>query len=138
MSAARVCPSIHGKTTTASMLTWILKFTGYNPSFLIGGVAQNFGLSSRLTDSNFFVIEADEHDTAFFDKHSKFVHYHPRTLVINNLEFDQADIFDSLKDIQKQFHHLIHTMPNNGLVIYPQNNANIKALFKKQSLSLFV
>ncbi len=121
----------HGKTTTASMLTWILEFAGYHPSFLIGGVAQNFGVSSRLTDSNFFVIEADEYDTAFFDKRSKFVHYHPRTLVINNLEFDHADIFDSLKDIQKQFHHLIRTIPSNGLVIYPQNNANIKALLKQ-------
>jgi UDP-N-acetylmuramate: L-alanyl-gamma-D-glutamyl-meso-diaminopimelate ligase len=121
----------HGKTTTASMLTWILEFAGYHPSFLIGGVAQNFGVSSRLTDANFFVIEADEYDTAFFDKRSKFVHYHPRTLVINNLEFDHADIFDSLKDIQKQFHHLIRTMPSNGLVIYPQNNANIKALLKQ-------
>lgn len=121
----------HGKTTTASMLAWILEFAGYNPSFLIGGVAQNFGVSSRLTDANFFVIEADEYDTAFFDKHSKFVHYHPKILVINNLEFDHADIFDSLKDIQKQFHYLIRTIPSNGLVIYPQNNANIKAVLKQ-------
>lgn len=111
----------HGKTTTASMLAWILEYAGYNPSFLIGGVAQNFNISARLTDSNFFVIEADEYDTAFFDKRSKFVHYHPKTLIINNLEFDHGDIFDSIKDIQKQFHHLIRTIPSTGLIIYPQN-----------------
>ena len=115
----------HGKTTTASMLAHILEETGYNPSFLIGGVVENFKASSRLTDSNFFVIEADEYDTAFFDKRSKFVHYHPKTLVINNLEFDHADIFDSLQDIQKQFHHLIRTIPNDGLIIHPENNKNI-------------
>ena len=111
----------HGKTTTASMLAWILEVAGYNPSFLIGGVVEGFGVSSRLTDSNFLVIEADEYDTAFFDKRSKFVHYHPKTLVINNLEFDHADIFDSLKDIQKQFHHLLRIIPNDGLIIHPQN-----------------
>jgi UDP-N-acetylmuramate: L-alanyl-gamma-D-glutamyl-meso-diaminopimelate ligase len=115
----------HGKTTTASMLAHILEVAGYNPSFLIGGVVEDFGVSSRLTDSNFFVIEADEYDTAFFDKRSKFVHYHPKTLVINNLEFDHADIFDSLKDIQKQFHHLIRTIPNDSLIIHPENNKNI-------------
>ncbi|SFV89629.1 UDP-N-acetylmuramate:L-alanyl-gamma-D-glutamyl-meso-diaminopimelate ligase [hydrothermal vent metagenome] len=118
----------HGKTTTASMLAWILEDAGYNPSFLIGGVAENFGISSRLTKSNFFIIEADEYDTAFFDKRSKFVHYHPQTLVINNLEFDHADIFDSLKDIQKQFHHLIRTVPNSGLIIHPQGNKNIEQM----------
>jgi len=111
----------HGKTTTASMLAHILDYAGYNPSFLIGGVVQDFGVSSRLTDSNFFVIEADEYDTAFFDKRSKFVHYHPKTLVINNLEFDHADIFDSLEDIQKQFHHLVRTVPGDGLIIHPDN-----------------
>jgi UDP-N-acetylmuramate: L-alanyl-gamma-D-glutamyl-meso-diaminopimelate ligase len=111
----------HGKTTTASMLSWILEYAGYNPSFLIGGVVENFGVSSRLSDSNFFVIEADEYDTAFFDKRSKFIHYHPKTLVINNLEFDHADIFDSLKDIQKQFHHLIRTLANDALIIHPKN-----------------
>ena len=115
----------HGKTTTASMLAHILEVTGYNPSFLIGGVVENFNTSSRLTDSNFFVIEADEYDTAFFDKRSKFVHYHPKTLVINNLEFDHADIFDSLQDIQKQFHHLIRTVPNDGLIIHPNNTQSI-------------
>jgi UDP-N-acetylmuramate: L-alanyl-gamma-D-glutamyl-meso-diaminopimelate ligase len=115
----------HGKTTTASMLACILDYAGYNPSFLIGGVVEEFGVSSRLTDSNFFVIEADEYDTAFFDKRSKFVHYHPKTLVINNLEFDHADIFDSLKDIQKQFHHLIRTIPSDGLILHPQNTASV-------------
>ena len=119
----------HGKTTTASMLAHILETTGYNPSFLIGGVVENFKTSSRLTDSNFFVIEADEYDTAFFDKRSKFIHYRPKTLVINNLEFDHADIFDSLKDIQKQFHHLIRTVPNDGLIIHPDNVSSIKQVF---------
>ncbi|MDC0965473.1 UDP-N-acetylmuramate:L-alanyl-gamma-D-glutamyl-meso-diaminopimelate ligase [Candidatus Thioglobus sp.] len=121
----------HGKTTTASMLAWILDYAGYNPSFLIGGVVEDFGVSSRLTESNFFVIEADEYDTAFFDKRSKFVHYHPKTLVINNLEFDHADIFDSLKDIQKQFHHLIRTVPNDGLIIRPENNQAIDEVLEQ-------
>ncbi|HIM95086.1 MAG TPA: UDP-N-acetylmuramate:L-alanyl-gamma-D-glutamyl-meso-diaminopimelate ligase [Gammaproteobacteria bacterium] len=121
----------HGKTTTASMLACILEYAGYNPSFLIGGVVEDFGVSSRLTDSNFFVIEADEYDTAFFDKRSKFVHYHPKTLVINNLEFDHADIFDSLKDIQKQFHHLIRTVPNDGLIIHPKNTQAIDEVLKR-------
>ncbi len=121
----------HGKTTTASMLAHILEVAGYNPSFLIGGVVQDFGISSRLTDSNFFVIEADEYDTAFFDKRSKFVHYHPKTLVINNLEFDHADIFDSLKDIQKQFHHLLRTVPSDGLIIYPQNTPAIDEVLEQ-------
>ncbi len=115
----------HGKTTTASMLACILDYADYNPSFLIGGVVEEFGVSSRLTDSNFFVIEADEYDTAFFDKRSKFVHYHPKTLVINNLEFDHADIFDSLKDIQKQFHHLIRTIPSDGLILHPQHTTSV-------------
>ena len=115
----------HGKTTTASMLAWILEDAGLNPGFLIGGLTQDFGVSSRITESPFFVIEADEYDTAFFDKRSKFVHYHPKTLVINNLEFDHGDIFESLKDIQKQFHHLIRTVPNDGLIIYPEDNINI-------------
>ena len=121
----------HGKTTTASMLAWILDYAGYNPSFLIGGVVEDFGVSSRLTDSNFFVIEADEYDTAFFDKRSKFVHYHPKTLVINNLEFDHADIFDSLKDIQKQFHHLIRTVPKEGLIIHPENIQTIDEVLEQ-------
>ena len=107
----------HGKTTTSSMLAWILEYAGLNPCFLIGGVPQNFGVSARLTDSAFFVIEADEYDTAFFDKRSKFVHYHPRTAILNNLEFDHADIFADLAAIETQFHHLVRTVPGNGLVV---------------------
>ena len=107
----------HGKTTTTSMLAWILECAGLNPGFLIGGVPQNFGLSARLTDAPFFVIEADEYDTAFFDKRSKFVHYHPRTVILNNLEFDHADIFADLAAIETQFHHLLRIVPSNGLVV---------------------
>jgi len=107
----------HGKTTTASMLAWILEYAGLNPCFLIGGVPQNFGISARLAESPFFVIEADEYDTAFFDKRSKFVHYHPRTAILNNLEFDHADIFADLAAIETQFHHLLRTIPGNGLVV---------------------
>ncbi|OIR16916.1 UDP-N-acetylmuramate:L-alanyl-gamma-D-glutamyl-meso-diaminopimelate ligase [mine drainage metagenome] len=107
----------HGKTTTTSMLAWILEHAGLNPGFLIGGVPQNFGISARITESPFFVIEADEYDTAFFDKRSKFVHYHPRTAVLNNLEFDHADIFPDLTAIETQFHHLVRTVPGNGLVV---------------------
>jgi len=110
----------HGKTTTASMLAQILDQCGLTPGFLIGGVAEDFGISARLGNTPFFVVEADEYDTAFFDKRSKFVHYQPRTLIINNLEFDHADIFDDLAAIQKQFHHLIRIVPSNGLVIHPQ------------------
>lgn len=107
----------HGKTTTSAMLAWILEYAGLQPGFLIGGVPQNFGASARLTDSPFFVVEADEYDTAFFDKRSKFVHYHPRTAVLNNLEFDHADIFPDLTAIETQFHHLVRTVPGNGLVV---------------------
>jgi len=107
----------HGKTTTTSMLAWILERAGMNPGFLIGGVPQNFGVSARLTDMPFFVIEADEYDTAFFDKRSKFVHYRPRTAILNNLEFDHADIFPDLASIETQFHHLVRTVPGNGLLI---------------------
>ena len=107
----------HGKTTTASMLAWILEYAGMSPGFLIGGVPENFGISARLGDSPFFVVEADEYDTAFFDKRSKFVHYHPRTLVINNLEYDHADIFPNLDAIKTQFHHLMRMIPSEGLVI---------------------
>jgi UDP-N-acetylmuramate: L-alanyl-gamma-D-glutamyl-meso-diaminopimelate ligase len=107
----------HGKTTTSSMLAWILEHAGLNPGFLIGGVPQNFDISARLTDSPFFVIEADEYDTAFFDKRSKFVHYRPRTAVLNNLEFDHADIFADLAAIETQFHHLVRSVPSNGLVV---------------------
>lgn len=113
----------HGKTTTSSLLAWILEHAGMSPGFLIGGVPGNFGETARLGNTPFFVIEADEYDTAFFDKRSKFVHYQPRTLVINNLEFDHADIFDDLAAIQKQFHHLIRTVPSEGLIISPQEKA---------------
>lgn len=113
----------HGKTSTASMLAWILEQQGLAPGFLIGGVPGNFGQSARLGDSRYFVIEADEYDTAFFDKRSKFIHYHPKTLVLNNLEFDHADIFDDLAAIQKQFHHLIRTVPASGRVLMPAEAA---------------
>jgi UDP-N-acetylmuramate: L-alanyl-gamma-D-glutamyl-meso-diaminopimelate ligase len=107
----------HGKTTTSSMLAWILETAGLDPGFLIGGVPENFGVSARLSESNFFVIEADEYDTAFFDKRSKFVHYRPRTAVLNNLEFDHADIFPDLAAIETQFHHLVRTVPAQGLLV---------------------
>ncbi|PSW15158.1 UDP-N-acetylmuramate:L-alanyl-gamma-D-glutamyl-meso-diaminopimelate ligase [Photobacterium sanctipauli] len=110
----------HGKTTTASMLAWILEDCGYQPGFLVGGVLGNFGVSARLGESMFFVVEADEYDSAFFDKRSKFVHYRPRTLIMNNLEFDHADIFDDLKAIQRQFHHLVRTVPGNGRIFAPK------------------
>jgi UDP-N-acetylmuramate: L-alanyl-gamma-D-glutamyl-meso-diaminopimelate ligase len=116
----------HGKTTTASMLTWILEHAGLAPGFLIGGVPRNFGHSARLGEMPFFVVEADEYDTAFFDKRSKFVHYRPRTLVMNNLEFDHADIFDDLGQIQRQFHHLVRTVPGSGLIISPAEDSNLK------------
>jgi UDP-N-acetylmuramate: L-alanyl-gamma-D-glutamyl-meso-diaminopimelate ligase len=107
----------HGKTTTSAMLAWILEYAGMQPGFLIGGVPLNFGLSARLGESTFFVIEADEYDTAFFDKRSKFVHYRPRTAVLNNLEFDHADIFTDLAAIETQFHHLVRTVPASGRLI---------------------
>ncbi len=113
----------HGKTTTASLLAWILDYAKLDPGFLIGGVAQNFGISARLTDSPFFVIEADEYDTAFFDKRSKFVHYRPRTLILNNLEYDHADIFPDLAAIQRQCHHLIRIVPQQGLIIHNAEQA---------------
>ena len=115
----------HGKTTTASMLAWLLEEAGLNPGFLIGGVPENFGVSARLGENPFFVVEADEYDTAFFDKRSKFVHYRPRTLVLNNLEFDHADIFEDLAMIQRQFHHLVRTVPAQGLILAPLNDGNI-------------
>jgi UDP-N-acetylmuramate: L-alanyl-gamma-D-glutamyl-meso-diaminopimelate ligase len=107
----------HGKTTTSAMVARILEHAGLAPGFLIGGVPQDFGLSARLGDSDFFVVEADEYDTAFFDKRSKFVHYRPRTAVLNNLEYDHADIFPDLAAIQRQFHHLVRTVPRSGLVV---------------------
>ncbi|HBF48913.1 MAG TPA: UDP-N-acetylmuramate:L-alanyl-gamma-D-glutamyl-meso-diaminopimelate ligase [Shewanella frigidimarina] len=111
----------HGKTSTSSMLAWVLEYCGYEPGFLIGGEPQNFGVSARFGNSVFFVVEADEYDSAFFDKRSKFVHYHPRTLVINNLEFDHADIFADLAAIQRQFNHVIRTVPGEGKVIWPSD-----------------
>lgn len=122
----------HGKTTTSSMLAWVLEYAGLAPGFLIGGVPENFGVSARLPQtpkqdqksvSPFFVIEADEYDTAFFDKRSKFVHYRPRTAVLNNLEFDHADIFEDLPAIEKQFHHLVRTVPQQGLVVANQQDS---------------
>jgi UDP-N-acetylmuramate: L-alanyl-gamma-D-glutamyl-meso-diaminopimelate ligase len=115
----------HGKTTTSSMLAWVLEYAGLKPGFLIGGIPQNFDSSARLGDSPFFVIEADEYDTAFFDKRSKFVHYRPRTLVINNLEYDHADIFPDLAAIQRQFHHLLRMVPSTGLVLSPADVAAV-------------
>ena len=112
----------HGKTTTSSMLAWILEYAGMAPGYLIGGVTKNFPTSARLGDTPFFVVEADEYDSAFFDKRSKFVHYNARTVILNNLEFDHADIFPDLAAIQKQFHHLVRTVPNNGLLISPNND----------------
>ncbi|SIN87600.1 UDP-N-acetylmuramate: L-alanyl-gamma-D-glutamyl-meso-diaminopimelate ligase [Sulfurivirga caldicuralii] len=115
----------HGKTTTSSMVAWILEYAGLAPGFLIGGVPENFGRSAQVGQAPFFVIEADEYDTAFFDKRSKFVHYRPRTCVINNLEFDHADIFADLQAIQWQFHQLVRTVPGNGLIITPANEPAI-------------
>ena len=118
----------HGKTTVSSLVTWMLEQAGRDPGFLVGGVLENFGLSARLGSGDVFVIEADEYDTAFFDKRSKFVHYCPRTLVINNLEFDHADIFPDLAAITRQFHHLIRTLPREALILRPQPDAHIDAL----------
>ena len=130
----------HGKTTTSSMLAWILEYAGLAPGFLIGGVPQNFDVSARLPQapaqdkksiSPFFVIEADEYDTAFFDKRSKFVHYRPRTAVLNNLEFDHADIFDDLAAIEKQFHHLVRTVPQQGLVVANGKESSLSRVIEK-------
>ncbi|MEO7774959.1 MAG: UDP-N-acetylmuramate:L-alanyl-gamma-D-glutamyl-meso-diaminopimelate ligase [Steroidobacteraceae bacterium] len=121
----------HGKTTTSSMLAQILDHAGLAPGFLIGGVPGNFATSARLGETPFFVIEADEYDTAFFDKRAKFVHYHPRTLILNNLEFDHADIYPDLPAIERQFNHLLRTVPGNGLVVLnsaDQNLGNVLAM----------
>ena len=120
----------HGKTTTASMLAWILEDCGYTPGFLIGGVPANFNESARLGQSDFFVIEADEYDTAFCDKRSKFVHYRPKTLVINNLEFDHADIFDTIEDIKKQFNQFLKTVPSHCLVVHNESEEHVKAVLE--------
>src|SRR5580700_4795427 len=117
----------HGKTSTTSMLAWILQDAGLAPGFLIGGIPQNFGTSARLGSEPFFVIEADEYDTAFFDKRAKFVHYRPRTLILNNLEYDHADIYPDLGAIQRQFHHLVRIVPGGGRIIWNAADANLKA-----------
>lgn len=136
----------HGKTTTSSMLAWILDYAGLSPGFLIGGIPENFGISARIGNipfpaqgsspepadiSPFFVIEADEYDTAFFDKRSKFVHYHPRTAILNNLEFDHADIFPDLVAIERQFHHFVRIIPNNGLIVANGNDINLESVLKQ-------
>ncbi|GAM55458.1 L-alanyl-gamma-D-glutamyl-meso-diaminopimelate ligase [Vibrio ishigakensis] len=121
----------HGKTTTSSMLAWILEDCGYQPGFLVGGVLGNFDQSARLGESIFFVVEADEYDSAFFDKRSKFVHYHPRTLIMNNLEFDHADIFDDLEAIKRQFHHLVRTVPGNGRIFAPIDDAALNDVLER-------
>ncbi|MFZ1852099.1 MAG: UDP-N-acetylmuramate:L-alanyl-gamma-D-glutamyl-meso-diaminopimelate ligase [Nitrosomonas sp.] len=132
----------HGKTTTSSMLAWILEYAGLSPGFLIGGIPENFGISARIGRlprhnedvaeiSPFFVIEADEYDTAFFDKRSKFVHYHPKTLILNNLEFDHADIFSDLAAIERQFHHLVRIVPNSGLIVCNGQDSNLKRVLEQ-------
>lgn len=115
----------HGKTTTTSLLTWILEHAGLKPGFLVGGVPENFGVSARLGESPFFVIEADEYDSAFFDKRSKFIHYRPKTLILNNLEFDHADIFADLNAVKTQFQYLLRTVPGNGLIVNNAADANV-------------
>ena len=121
----------HGKTTTASMLAWILEDAHMAPGFLIGGVPRNFGVSARLGETPFFVIEADEYDTAFCDKRSKFVHYKPRTVVLNNLEFDHADIFADLAAIETQFHHLVRTLPQSGLIVSNAAEASLERVLQR-------
>jgi UDP-N-acetylmuramate: L-alanyl-gamma-D-glutamyl-meso-diaminopimelate ligase len=121
----------HGKTTTTSMLAWILEYAGLRPGFLVGGVPSNFGISARLGGSKYFVVEADEYDTAFFDKRAKFVHYRPRTLIVNNIEFDHADIFADIDAIIWQFHQLLRTVPSNGLVVANGKDANIERLLAR-------
>lgn len=121
----------HGKTTTSSLLAWLLEANGYQPGFLIGGVPDNFGRSAQLGSSDFFVIEADEYDSAFFDKRSKFVHYRPRTAILNNLEFDHADIFPDLAAIETQFHHLVRTIPSSGLIVAPANDEALARVLQR-------
>ena len=125
-----VVSGTHGKTTAASLLAWLLEHNSLNPSFLIGGIPNNLGQGARFTDSDWFVIEGDEYDTAFFDKRSKFVHYLPEAVVINNLEFDHADIFGSLAEIQTSFRHLINIVPRNGLLLANADDANLLPLLE--------
>ncbi|WP_159991276.1 UDP-N-acetylmuramate:L-alanyl-gamma-D-glutamyl-meso-diaminopimelate ligase [Pelistega ratti] len=122
----------HGKTSTSSMLAWILEKAGLKPNFLIGGIASDFGISARFAPENqYFVIEADEYDTAFFDKRSKFVHYHPRTAILNNLEYDHADIFPDLAAIETQFHHLVRTIAKSGVVITPRHDEALQRVLAR-------
>ncbi|MDR1994830.1 UDP-N-acetylmuramate:L-alanyl-gamma-D-glutamyl-meso-diaminopimelate ligase [Azonexus sp.] len=121
----------HGKTTTSSMLAWILEDANLAPGFLIGGVPLNFGVSARLGGTPFFVIEADEYDTAFCDKRSKFIHYRPRTAILNNLEFDHADIFSDLAAIETQFHHLVRTLPTSGLIVTNAGEASLERVLQR-------
>ena len=121
----------HGKTTTSSLVAWILKYAKLNPGYLIGGQPINFNAPAKLTNSKYFVIEADEYDTSFFDKRSKYIHYKPNTLIINNIEFDHADIFDDINAIVKNFHHLVRIIPKNGTIIYNHDDRNIQNLMKK-------
>jgi UDP-N-acetylmuramate: L-alanyl-gamma-D-glutamyl-meso-diaminopimelate ligase len=121
----------HGKTTTSSMLTWILEYAGLNPGYLIGGLPRDFKVSARAGSGKYFVVEADEYDTAFFDKGAKFLHYRPRTLVLNNLEYDHADIFPDLVSIQTQFHHLVRTVPGNGLIAVNAADAALQKVLAK-------
>ena len=121
----------HGKTTTTTMLAWVLDQAGLEPGFLIGGVPLGFSESARLGAGKYFCVEADEYDSAFFDKRSKFVHYHPKTAILNNLEFDHADIFDDLAAIQKQFHHLVRTIPSEGRIIAPITESNIDEVLEQ-------
>jgi UDP-N-acetylmuramate: L-alanyl-gamma-D-glutamyl-meso-diaminopimelate ligase len=121
----------HGKTTTTSMLAWILEHAGLAPGFLVGGVPSNFGLSARLGESRYFVVEADEYDTAFFDKRAKFVHYRPRTLIVNNIEFDHADIYADVEAIIWQFHQLLRTVPGNGLIVANGKDPHIDRLLER-------
>src|SRR5947209_7814774 len=123
-----VVTGTHGKTTTASLLTWVFEHSGLNPSYLIGGIPTNLGQGARFTDSRWFIIEGDEYDTAFFDKRSKFIHYQPEVAIINNLEFDHADIFDDLAAIQKSFSHLIRLVPRNGLLLGNGDEPNLASL----------
>ena len=121
----------HGKTTTTSMVAWILEYAGMKPGFLVGGIPGNFSESARIGETPFFVIEADEYDPSYFDRRSKFLHYRPRTAILNNLEYDHADIFPDLAAIQNQFHLLVRTVPQTGLLIYPGNDANIASVIEK-------
>lgn len=120
----------HGKTTTTGMLCWILESAGLNPGFLVGGLPQNFGVSARLGGDKCFVVEADEYDTAFFDKRSKFIHYHPDTLIINNIEYDHADIFADIAAIRREFHHMVRIVPENGLIISKHGDTQISQVLE--------